>query len=40
MSARTLLSDVEIVEETVRKMLEENSVDIKNSDFYKSFSDI
>ncbi len=39
MSARTLLSDVEIVEETVRRMIEENALDIKNSDFYKSFSD-
>ncbi len=37
MSARTLLSDVEIVEETVRRMIEENTLDIKNSDFYKSF---
>lgn len=35
MSARTLLSDVEIVEEAVRKIIDENNLDIKNSDFYK-----
>ena len=35
MSARTLKEDIGIVEETVRKMIDEYNLDVKNSDFFK-----
>ena len=36
MSARTFLDDLKIVEETVRKMIDEYNLDVKNSDAFKT----